>query len=410
MAVLKVFFVVFLFIFTIGEIGRFDLDNGFSIKIIDIFAFIIIFFWLLLNKKSAINKILKDPLSLPLILFAVIGFVSLLVNIKNLSSNEAVISLSYLIRWLMYLSLYYVVSSFTWNFKKKIIWMLVILGAIIVTLGYVQYFFYSTLLNLYYLDWDNHMYRLFSTFLDPNFAGAFLVLYLIYLMGILLQFYKNKKRKLSFLTSVLFLLTLPAIYLTFSRSALIMLFVSSLVFCILVKKLKWMIILTAISIAVIFLSSKNFNVENINLFRVASTEARLDSARTATQIIKDNLLIGVGFNGYKYAQIRYGFRHRANAIHSHADSGTDNSFLFILATTGIIGIVSYLYLLLVMIKRSYSSYKFYQGKEINQIISIVIIASLFGVIADSFFINSLFYSFIMIWLWILLGLMENKKL
>ncbi|MEK7060925.1 MAG: O-antigen ligase family protein, partial [Patescibacteria group bacterium] len=132
-----------------------------------------------------------------------------------------------------------------------------------------------------------------------------------------------------------------------------------------------------------------------------------DSAKIAIQIIKDKPFLGVGFNTYRYTQIKYGFRNPLNSRASHADAGTDNSFLFIFATTGIVGLIFYSNLLWKVLKTSYRNYKKYEDKHVQRYIAITVIASMGGIIIDSLFINSLFYSFILIWLWLMLGLTEN---
>ena len=139
------------------------------------------------------------------------------------------------------------------------------------------------------------------------------------------------------------------------------------------------------------MASAYFNIENVNLFRAVSSEARLETAGNALLIIKNNPLIGVGFNSYRYAQFRYGLRNRANA-QSHADSAPDNSFLFVIATTGIVGFILYLFLWVRVFKIS----------------SVLAIASITGVFINSMFINSLFYPFIMLWLWIIIAIKENN--
>jgi O-antigen ligase len=86
---------------------------------------------------------------------------------------------------------------------------------------------------------------------------------------------------------------------------------------------------------------------------------------------------------------------------SHADSGTDNSYLFILATTGIVGLIVYIGFLRSLFHMSWNVYK-----EKRSIFAIVFIASLSSVLIDSLFINSLFYPFIIVWLWMLVGLIN----
>jgi O-antigen ligase len=221
---------------------------------------------------------------------------------------------------------------------------------------------------------------MFSVFLDPNFAGAFFVLFLLFLVSIFLK-------KKSILIGLILILTLGAIFLTFSRSALIMLIISTSLLFILMSRKKLIILLFAIVFIVILISSRYFNIANINLFRVASSEARIETAKDTLKVIQSRPILGIGFNAYRYAQVQYGLRNEIN-VASHADASTDNSFLFVMATTGIVGLILYLFLWFRILK----------------IASVLVIASVVGVFVDSLFINSLFYPSIMLWLWIVAGL------
>lgn len=405
---LKALFIFLLLTIPFAQVGRLQLGSGVAITINDIAVAIIAIVWFgrTISKKKLKN--LNSALSKPIFIFIIVAFSSLIINIPNLKPFELLVSSLYLIRWVLYACLFFVVASFDSKFKTKIAYLLMMASFILVLLGFIQYFLYSDLRNLYYLGWDEHLYRLFSTFLDPNFAGAFFVLYLIFLSGILLYFLKNDKKNLVILTIVIILLTLLATYLTFSRSAALMLLGSFLTFFVLINSKKWMVGLILISLIFLAVSSKNIYIENTYLFRTASIEARLDSARNAIQIIKDNIVIGVGFNAYRYAQIRYKFIDGKETLKNHAGAGTDNSFLFISSTTGLIGLLSFLYLLFSILKRAYINYRATKKGEIINILSIIVIASFIGIIFDSIFINSLFYPFNMMWLWILVGLMENK--
>lgn len=407
MTILKFIFVIFLGLFPLGEIIRFDFGN-FSIKPIDITAILLLLFWIILRIKNLIKNIKSDSLFVPIILLVTIMCISLAVNFKYFSNNEILIGLSYIARWVLYASLYFVVKSFPPEFKKKILYLLLITGGLFTFSGFIQYFFYSNLRNLYYLGWDEHMHRMFSTFLDPNFAGAFFVLYLFLLLGTLLYLLNNKKISQARFIGLISIFSLISIFLTYSRSALIMLLVATIIFCILSGKIKWIFGMILISTVFMVISSKSFNVENMNLFRIASSQARINSAKVAIEIIKNNLFFGVGFNTYRYAQVKYGFRNAVGSRSSHADAGTDNSFLFIFATTGIAGLIFYLNLLAAIFKKTYLNYKKYKDINIQKYIGIILIASVGGIIVDSFFVNSLFYSFVMIWMWILLGLIESN--
>lgn len=399
MGLLKLFFVLSLISLPLGQVARLQFENAISIILSDFFVSILFFVWLIVSIRR--KKILKQ-FSKPIPIFIFVASLSLFVNIRFLNQWEFFVSLLYLVRWICYLGLYLSLSLFDNNFKKKIIYLIVFIGAIIIFGGYIQYFFYSSLRNLYYLGWDEHMYRMFSVFLDPNFAGAFFVLYFLFILGLIFRcFEKKENNKIKLLAFVLLLTaSLIAVFLTFSRSALITFFSVLFIFLYIKKSIKWIFLAIFLFLIFFALIYKNFNIVNINLFRIVSTEARLKSASDALKIIEKNPVLGVGFNAYRYAQIRYGLKHGIGALESHADAGTDNSFLFVLATTGIIGLVSYLYMWGFLFKNKYSS----EFKWLKP----VFICSVFGLFINSLFINSLFYPLILMWIWIILGLKESK--
>lgn len=379
---LKKIFILVIFLFPLGEIIRINLGNNIVLKPIDIGVGCLVLFWVIY--KVIKKKIMKEKLTAPILFFIIMAIISLFINYQHLSIDQFLSSLLYLIRWIVYTGIFFVVSDFDKEFKKKIVSLLIIVGSLIVVVGYVQYFFYSSLKNLFYLGWDEHMHRMFSVFLDPNFGGAFFVLYFLFITKLFLE-------KKNILMGALLITTLGAIFLTFSRSALISLIVSSILLFVLINKKMWIVFVLLTIIIVALISSRYFNIENINLFRVVSTEARIETSRNALVIIQDNPIFGIGFNSYRYVQIDYGFRNE-NAKLSHADAGVDNSILFIMATTGILGFISYIFMWFKILKTA----------------SILCIVSIVGIFIDSLFINSLFYTFIMFWLWTIIGLKENS--
>jgi len=140
-----------------------------------------------------------------------------------------------------------------------------------------------------------------------------------------------------------------------------------------------------------------FYIENTNLLRTASSEARLETSRNALKIIQDHPILGVGFNAYRYAQIKYNFRNAHPLFMSHADSGVDNSFLFVLATTGIIGFIAYISLWFFILKMAVV-----RKKHELSIAGVLVIASIVGLSVNALFINSLFYAPLMLWMWLLI--------
>lgn len=398
MGLLKILLVILFLIFATGEIFRFQLGDNIAVSLMDVTVGFIVLFWITrLLKQKKLDSIFKSSLAKPIFIFAGLGFISLLLGSTKLNQKEFIVSFLYLLRWISYALIYFVVKDFDSKFKKKILIFMIIAGSIILAAGYLQFFLYSNLRNLYYLGWDDHLYRLFSSFFDPNFAGTILVLNFILFLGVFLNKIKRRDKKIIIALAILIVFNLPAVFLTFSRSAFLMLIFSSSAFFTTINKKRLILALSIILIFFVILSSKNFYIENMNLFRIASTTARIESYQNAAKIIQDNFFFGVGFNSYRYAQLRYGFREKIGAKTSHADAGTDNSFLFVMATTGLFGLVAYLYIWFrVMVLSS------------EKILSIILISSLIGLFVNAMFVNSLFFPSVMLWLWTLIGITENK--
>ena len=396
MVLLKKIFIVSLLIFyPLGEIARFTFSDA-AITATDLGVFLLVILWLfnLILKKIKVDHYYTGIL-VPILIFVFSALISLLLNFTSLNSWELLVSSLYLIRWIFYALLIFVVKEFDEKFKKKIIYLMLLGGGLIILGGYVQYFLYPDLRNLYYLGWDGHLYRMFSfSFLDPNFAGSFFSLYFLLALGF---FFKSKQK----IMIAVLALSVMAILLTFSRSAFIMFFAGSFTFWILQKQKKLIAGLVLLFVLSFVLVSKTgLQSEGTNLLRTASGEARADSLKNAVTIFKDHPVFGVGFNSYRYAQRSYGFINEEK-LPVHSGAGTDNSFLFVLATTGIFGFIAFLFLIYKILAFSYLS----AGKNP---IALVLFVSLVSLLFNSLFINTLFYPPIMLWMWVLLALSENN--
>lgn len=434
--ILKIFILLILFLFPFGEILRLEMGNNIVIKPLDVVVGLAAIWWVVSqiqslkfkvqNYNSKFKSLRKSYFLFPLLLFVSIGLYSLLINLSWLKSQEFFVSFLYLVRWVSYALLFPIVLQFDKTFKKKITVFLFIDGLIILAFGYLQYFFYNSLKNLYYLGWDEHMHRIFSTFFDPNFAGAFFVLYLLFVGGLILKNISKRhsgKRGTSasgirFITavrdsgqarmtilSIVLLLTLLAIFLTFSRSALLTLIVGAVTFFILINKKKLLLLLFGTIILFGLIASPKFYDENMNLFRETSSKARLANYDVALRVIQDHPIVGVGFNSYRYTKPLYGLDHDWVDAPSHADAGVDNSYLFVLATTGIVGFVAYGWLWIHFLKNAFSLHK-----KKFKIGAVIVISSSFALFTNAFFINSLFFAPLMLWMWIIIALLDDAEL
>jgi len=468
---LKFLTVVLILLFPLGELGRINIYNEVSVTINDLLVGLLVSVWLISNifvilvspvqrGASRISNVMGDAgqasmtnlrLAKPILILIFIAFLSLLFNINSLRLPEFLVSFLYLLRFVAYAGIYFIVSGFDIGFKRKILALMIFSGTLIVLGGFVQYFFYPNLRNLYYLGWDEHLYRLFGSFLDPNFAASIISLFLVLILSMLFSRHFGPLRPrseaslsrvskrleildepfgLTGMTQMVFLVLLSisafiALLLTYSRSGYLMFFVSAVSLLLILGKKKYVVVLLLMFVIGIIFLPKNLGGEGVKLLRTASLISRSQYLNNAIVIFKDHPVLGVGFNTYRYAQRRYGFIDDISLKTSHAGSGTDNSFLFVLATTGIVGFTFYLYMWIRILKSCHpevvSGFRS-SGVEMlkrvqhdkreerfQKIISIVIISSSTGLFVNAFFLNSLFYPSVMLWMWVLVGLNENKN-
>jgi O-antigen ligase len=132
--------------------------------------------------------------------------------------------------------------------------------------------------------------------------------------------------------------------------------------------------------------------EGVKLERESTVQARIRNWKQSLVIARDHPIFGVGFNAYRYAQRDYGFLGKDWQT-SHAGAGADSSILFVMATTGLVGLAVYLWFWVSLLRVTRYG--------------LVALASSLALLAHSFFNNSLFYPWIMVWFWVLLGLRRD---
>jgi len=388
-------FVLLLIGLPLGEFSRVTILPNISFTFLDIIVLLGFSSWVIAKfvKKSRPTSLQSYAYIAVVAVFAL----SLLSNIISLTVPKAFVSSLYIVRWICYSGIFFLVAQESRKRKQSISYLLIFSGTLLVAGGYMQFFFYPALRNLLYFGWDEHFYRMFGSFFDPNFFGLFLSLFFLYIISLTFSLVPTKQ-KIQFVT--LFLIataTFIAIFLTYSRTALIALSVGLIILFWNRHFWRWIwIFLIAGTITAFFvfpLISKQ--ALGNNLFRTASTDARIGSAKDALTIFMDNPVMGIGFNAYRFAMYRHKFLPGNSILEDHGASGVDSSILLILATSGVLGFVTYSGFLLIHVK------KLLESKEK------IGIATLVTVYVGSFFVNALFYPFIIVWLWCIAGLTEK---
>lgn len=296
----------------------------------------------------------------PVLWFGLAGLISLVFAAFKLPLNEVLTGSLYLLRFLAY--------SLLLGLKVDSKFLLFFSTAI-AGLGLAQYLFLPDTRFLAGLNWDDHYYRLISTLFDPNFTGIILVLGLILIC---------LKRPFS---RPLLVLHFSALLLTYSRGSYLALAAAGLYWALISKKLKWFFLGIAV-LAVVLLALPRPGGEGVKLERWFSIEQRLDNYRAGVSLWLKGPVFGLGFNTLRY--------YRQDFV-SHAASGLDSSLLFVLATTGVTGLLTYLNLLRSLWRKN-----------------LLVRVSLAALLVHSLFVNSLFYPFVLIWLFSLASLDKKK--
>ncbi len=338
-------------------------------------------------------KLKKPPLFITASLFFIlIAVLSLILTPLNLVITQYITSFSYIIRFSSFILLSWIIYSEAFpDLKKNILRILTWSGIGLAILGFLQFIFLPDLRFLESFGWDPHFFRTVSTFLDPNFTGAFFVLTLILFMSSPRRRGSNSERDSLNWIPVFAGMTLTylALLTTFSRSSYLMFLVSGLTFAILRKSRK--IFISTIILFIILLVGFQIYSQAVaqprGIDREQSAHYRVDSWQRGWQIFTQSPVLGVGYNTYRYALKEYNLAPESY-LATHGASGNDSSLLHVMATTGVVGLTGYLFFL--------SSFK---------PLGVIIWSALLGLIAHSFFANSLFYPFLLIWL----ILMATKK-
>lgn len=387
-----IFIYLLLLSIPLGQLARISLPwSNVNLYLGDVFLMAGIISGFLSQRKAMVAK-----LSLPVVerglIFSLVAFLSLVASIRLFSLAEVLVGSLYLARFLAYFCLFPLLIG-TERHKKDLFYRVLVFSGFLVALGgWIQLVIFPDLGPLVPYGWDPHYYRLVSTLLDPNFTGAVLVFALLLWTR---EYLNGSIRSLVFWGGALFLYA--SIVYTFSRSAYLM-FLASFIALGYLKS--WRIGLIAL-LAFVLSLRVNPRVEERLVGAVsidASAGHRVTSWKRSLFIFKRHPILGVGFNNFRAAQLRLGFIDPQDpSLGGHGGAGVDSGFLFVLATTGAMGGISFTYFLFGVFKELISSAKSSLG-------SLVALAALFGLLFHTQFVNSLFYPSIMVFLFSSLGL------
>lgn len=362
-----------------GDFGSISISDTVRLSFLDIAVFIS-FVYALFHNRQIIPILKKDRISQSFLLFLLIALVSLILTPLSLTPLQSVTSFLYILRLLIYFSVYPTLQFLALEKKirnEDIYKTVVVSGIALSVIGWLQYFLYPDLRNLYYLGWDPHYKRIFSTFLDPNFLGIYLVICLSIFFNYRIKIKKDHLMKYS----AVFVL-LITIFFTYSRSSLASLLILGIIYIWKRgKRILFVPIIAVFMLGLFFLPRPGG--EGVNLIRLFSISQRLDHARLGLSLFFSHPVLGIGFDALRYAKA--GLENPDMWLVSHAGAGLDISLLFVLATTGIVGFLFFVRFLYVAFR------------EVPYNIKLILMLILF----HSLFENSFFFPFVFLGLWML---------
>jgi len=378
--IIEIIVFLFLILFPFGQIIRTNLGFlGLNIPLhpIDLIAGMAFLAFLIgdYKKPKAIKYIIA---------FLGISLFSYLISYIIFGAKEVYLGGLYLLRLFVYTSLFVIAWNISTNknFSKTIFNSLIVITSAVALFGFIQYFFYPDARNFTIWGWDDHLYRLFSTFLDPGFTSIILV---FGFLATLVKYWGEKDKRILFVLVVLLL----AIALTYSRAGYLALIGGSFISFFLGKNLKKFLLFFGVFLLIIVFLPRPGG-EGVKLERTASVILRIEDYQDTLTIFRESPLLGVGYNNMCYARAKYLGK---IDLDSHACSGSASSLLLILATTGVVGFLIFLTLIYkIILNTKRDSY------------GLVFLSSLVALIIHSSFVNSLFYPWVMGWMGLLLAI------
>ena len=316
--------------------------------------------------------------------FLLLAFASWFFSLFIFKSSIVLYGTLYLLR----LFAYFYFFIYVWNFarqkenKRLLLDSLLIVSLVSAFFGWIQFFWIPDIKPFFAWGWDEHLFRLVGTFLDPTFLGIIIV------FGLIITIYRYIviKEKGHFFTTLFLLISLM---FTYSRASYLA-FIAEIIFLgIHLKKTKVVVfvILGIILAALMLPTTRN---HSISLFRQFSAIARVENYKETIKIFRTSPIFGVGYNNLCLARNKFiGIA----SFDSHACSGSDASLLTVLATTGVLGLFVFLGMV----------YKLWRDGDL------LLKSSLIALAVHSLFANSIFYSWVMGWLAILLAVSIQKS-
>jgi len=345
------------------------------------------------------RRLALDRITVAVLVFALVGGLTAIAAVPRFGMpvSQLYVSLAYLLRWLFYVGVYVVVincgtagdAARLWRALEGVILVFAAFGVLQAALlpGFAQMVQPGA-------GWDLQGHRLVSTALDPNIAGAMILIVLLVQLAMISTGVPTRRWKPLLLTL--------AVALTLSRSAVLALVAGGLIILFARGLSRRLVRLGAVVLLAVLATLPlliRFAAQYGKFSADGSASARLITWALAFRAFLDHPIIGIGFNTWGFYQQRFGFDISGNASYS-----TDGGLLFVAALTGLVGLSIYLTMIGFLIVRCRRIWRSPAAGPAQRGMAIGAVAATVGVCVDSIFLNSMFAALVMEILWVVWGL------
>jgi O-antigen ligase len=288
-------------------------------------------------------------------------------------------------RFITYIFIYFIIK-YELNSKKKInilIKCYIVTSFILCFIGIVQYFTGFALEGQFLTIYEaGENVKIAATLYNPNAYGAYLIL-IIFPVIMLGVYEKNRYKKIIYI--LLSSLILTNILMTYSRNAELGFGLGLLVLTV-IYSYKLIFALGGFGFLICFIPSVFQRIKSIT--NMSGNVIRIKLWKTALMMIKEHPILGVGNGNYVTRYNEYIFKYKDLRYYSYRNFPSHNSYLKVQSELGIIGIVSFLGVVitsLFRIRKLYSTTedKFHRAFYMGVMASMI--AFLFMNISDNLF-------------------------
>lgn len=398
--IFNVLFVLYLFILPLTPVY---IDEKFHV--IDAVMFLMFLSYLLkelINSDSRekffqnIRNFFKDSVIISMsILFIIMLISTSYAYSKSLSLNESA-------RFLTYIILIFIIKNeFAISKKLDFITKVIYIPSFFVALfGIFQYF---TGIEARVIT--DGVLRMESTLGHPNVLGAYIILLIFPLIMSSIAENRTKYRIFNIILTILLLINIG---LSLSRNSWLALALGCVILALLYN---WRFLLVIGGVGAISLLSPKilYRLSQFNSSRL--NEGRINIWKTAFKMIKDHPIFGVGNGNFTFLYDTYVERYPELSMPGYSGYPTHNSYLKILTELGIPGIVAFMIMLILIVKRLF--YVFFNSNGKVRLFYTGLIASMITFLGLNLFDNMLFAPKVTTYFWIYVATIisfDSKKI